>query len=144
MQPLHSRIDLACEQLDVAIELFLVERSFVSSLTLAGAAEEIFGNEVENRGGRNTLSLRHDQHIRLVRRFKNSRFSPKLKVFEKEKKPFRTEMNYARNAAKHIVNKKFDKEPYDKFFRAYPKPACITMIHHATTSQSNRPSLRTT
>jgi hypothetical protein len=39
----YQRIDLATEQLDVALELFLSRRSFVSALTLAGAAEEILG-----------------------------------------------------------------------------------------------------
>jgi hypothetical protein len=35
-------IDVAREQLDVAIELFLSQRSYVSAIVLAGSAEEIF------------------------------------------------------------------------------------------------------
>lgn len=39
----HERVDLANEQLAVALELFLSRRSMVSAITLAGAAEEILG-----------------------------------------------------------------------------------------------------
>jgi len=38
-----DRLQLAVEQLDVAIELFRSGRSDVAALTLAGAAEEILG-----------------------------------------------------------------------------------------------------
>jgi hypothetical protein len=39
----YNRVDLAAEQLDVALSLFLENQSLVSALTLAGAAEEILG-----------------------------------------------------------------------------------------------------
>jgi hypothetical protein len=44
------RVDLAIEQLDVALELFLSDRSDVSALTLAGAAEEILGRALALQG----------------------------------------------------------------------------------------------
>ena len=51
----HNQIALAAEQLDVAIQLFLDERSDISALTLAGAAEEILGNAAKLAGGENAL-----------------------------------------------------------------------------------------
>jgi hypothetical protein len=43
------------EQLDVAIELFLSERSFVSALTFAGAAEGVLTNALKNKGKETAL-----------------------------------------------------------------------------------------
>lgn len=54
-----AQIDLAIEQLDVALELFLEGRGIVSALPLTGAAEEIFGKALHNRS--NVLSFWHDQ-----------------------------------------------------------------------------------
>jgi hypothetical protein len=51
----HSRVDLAVEQLDVALELFLKKRSYVAALTLAGAAEEILGKALSLQGARTIL-----------------------------------------------------------------------------------------
>lgn len=55
----HRRIDLAQEQLDVALELFLSKRSLVSALTLAGAAEEIFSKALKFRGKKTALEYEH-------------------------------------------------------------------------------------
>lgn len=41
-----SKIDAAVDQLDWAIKLFLDQHAFVSAITLSGAAEEIFGEAV--------------------------------------------------------------------------------------------------
>ena len=45
----NNKLDLATEQLDDAISLFL-EEQFVSALVLAGAAEEIFGKALSDSG----------------------------------------------------------------------------------------------
>lgn len=46
----YARVDLATEQLDMALVLFLEKHSYVSALTLAGAAEEIFGKALAHQG----------------------------------------------------------------------------------------------
>lgn len=45
-QHTYSRVELAVEQLDMALSLFLDKQSYASALTLAGAAEEILGMAV--------------------------------------------------------------------------------------------------
>lgn len=45
----HSKLDIASTQLSDAIDLF-VEEKFLSSLTLASAAEEIFAGFLRNKG----------------------------------------------------------------------------------------------
>lgn len=52
---LHNKIDLAVEQLEVALDLFLSGKSYVSALTLAGAAEEILGKALKVEGIENSL-----------------------------------------------------------------------------------------
>lgn len=83
----RTRVDLALEQLDVALELFLEKRSFASALTLAGAAEEILGKalKLQNRG--HTLDEWYDQVN---------------EVWGVSRKEFITKTNAARNAAKHL------------------------------------------
>ena len=93
----YHRIDLAIEQLEVSLELFLGERSYVSALTLAGAAEEIFGNTLAFSGREN--SLRYQYH----------RFMPVeefLKGLPKQLlKDFIADKNHVRNGAKHTGKK---------------------------------------
>lgn len=50
-----NKIDIAIEQLEVALKLFLSSGSYVSVLTLAGAAEEIFGMALKIKGIENSL-----------------------------------------------------------------------------------------
>ena len=44
-----SKIDVAVEQLDWAIRLFLDHQAYLPAITLAGAAEEILGQAVGDR-----------------------------------------------------------------------------------------------
>ncbi|WP_000304323.1 hypothetical protein, partial [Vibrio mimicus] len=55
MESKCNRINLSIEQLEMAIGLFLSKKSFVSALTLAGAAEEVLGQAVKRRGEENSL-----------------------------------------------------------------------------------------
>src|SRR5262249_59728791 len=56
----YDRVKLATEQLNVAISLFLKRRSFVSALTLAGAAEEIPGKAVSDSGEQDFLHFKYE------------------------------------------------------------------------------------
>jgi hypothetical protein len=49
MQSELTKIDVAVDQLDWAIRLFLDHRAYVAAITLAGAAEEILGRAVGPR-----------------------------------------------------------------------------------------------
>jgi Na+-translocating ferredoxin:NAD+ oxidoreductase RnfE subunit len=51
----HNKVEIAIEQLEIALDLFLSGKSYVSALTLAGAAEEIFGKATEIKGIKNSL-----------------------------------------------------------------------------------------
>lgn len=89
----HNRIDLAVEQLDVALGLFLEQRSYVAALTLAGAAEEILGKALQFKGAENIVQYR----------FKA--LAPVHDVFHREPlvwKDFVNDENHPRNSAKHF------------------------------------------
>jgi hypothetical protein len=90
---IHNRIQLAVEQLQTALALFLEARSYVSALTLAGAAEEILGKALEHEGKQTTLQYEHTV-IAPVEKFLR-RQPLTWKVFVDEK-------NRVRNAAKHM------------------------------------------
>lgn len=89
----YQRVDLAKEQLENALELFLKRGSFVSALTLAGAAEEILGKALSQRGEKTTFQHEYPLIRPVEEVFRNEPFSWKEFV---EKK------NLARNAAKHM------------------------------------------
>jgi hypothetical protein len=56
---LIHKIDVAKLQLDTAINLFLDDIDFISSLTLAGASEEISGKLLERAGKNSMLKKLH-------------------------------------------------------------------------------------
>ena len=89
----YQRVDLAKEQLETALELFLRRGSFVSALTLAGAAEEILGKALSQRGEKTTLEHEYPLIRPVEELFRYESFSWKEFV---EKK------NLVRNAAKHM------------------------------------------
>jgi hypothetical protein len=89
----HRRIDLAIEQLDTALELFLSGRSFASALTIAGAAEEILGK---------ALSLTDRQHVLDYRYESLNAMHLELHGTPIQKEQFFKDENRARNAAKHM------------------------------------------
>ncbi|MGA9666315.1 MAG: hypothetical protein WBQ69_07700 [Gallionella sp.] len=93
----YERLTLAKEQLDVALSLFLDHQSYASAITLAGAAEEIFGE---------ALSLRREQNV-LDWSFANTiSFDKTFHVMKPEKKEYIDEENLARNALKHLQEDK--------------------------------------
>ncbi|EHR6179797.1 hypothetical protein KUK79_004505 [Vibrio parahaemolyticus] len=55
MEHTYNKVDLAIEQLETGIKLFLNKESYISALTLAGAAEEILGQAVKRKGQENAL-----------------------------------------------------------------------------------------
>lgn len=93
MEKDHNRIDLAIEQLEIALKLFLKKKSFVSSLTLAGASEEIFGKQLSFQSIATTLDSEF------------STIKPVRDLLDKKElvwKNFIQEKNRVRNAAKHM------------------------------------------
>ena len=89
----HTRVDLAVEQLEVALGLFLEDRSVVSALTLAGAAEEVLGTAVVFRGGENAMKEKYEAMNASYQAFGGAPL--KWKAFSEGE-------NEARNAAKHM------------------------------------------
>ncbi|MBK6854406.1 MAG: hypothetical protein IPG93_23210 [Burkholderiales bacterium] len=92
---LRDQVALAAEQLDTAIEMFLAERSDVSALTLAGAAEEILGRVVKLAGSQNAIRQAYEASA-LTHRC--------LQGMDLKWQDFADGENYARNAAKHLLH----------------------------------------
>ena len=57
----YNLIDLATEQLDDAISLFLKRKSFASALTLAAAADEILAKALSHSGKQNFLDWKYEE-----------------------------------------------------------------------------------
>jgi hypothetical protein len=89
-----TKLDVAIHQLNVAIRLFL-EGDYLASLTLAGAAEEIFGRLCERAGHPVAMDSIIDYH------FKDT--DPALSDKER-RKVIKDLLNGARNEAKHANN----------------------------------------
>ncbi|WP_186025013.1 MULTISPECIES: hypothetical protein [Burkholderia] len=80
----YHRIDLALEQLDAALMLFLEHRAFPAVITLAAAAEEVLGKEVNRRGRQVALDRRVNRYAAV------------------DRKAAIAEANRVRNALKHF------------------------------------------
>src|SRR5262245_25372156 len=84
----YDKIDLATQQLNVAISCFLGSKNFVSALTLAGAAEELFATALLYRGQPNSLDWNYAE--------------PLLRMQHQTKEDFIEHENRALNAVTHI------------------------------------------
>jgi hypothetical protein len=89
----HGQLDLAIEQLEIALDVFLDGTSYVSSLTLSGAAEEILRKEAELSGKGSLLKEELEVANYLQKIWPGG--ETKWKDFIKNK-------NSARNSAKHL------------------------------------------
>ena len=90
---MYSRLDLAKEQLEVAIFLFLELKSYASALTLAGAAEEVIGAELNRRGQQHVLDWKYENVSDIHKRLHGE---------DLLRKTFIAEENYVRDALKHF------------------------------------------
>lgn len=111
-----SKLDVAVRQLDVAIRLFF-EGDFVSSLTLAGAAEEILGALSQQAG--KPVAVDH------IAAYHQTDTDPTLSA-EDSKRVILTVLNRGRNQAKHANDRNethFDDDkiwPLQMIMRAVP------------------------
>jgi len=90
----HNKVDIAIEQLEASLKLFLSGESYVSTLTLAGAAEEMLGMALKIQGIESSLQeqykLYHQSGLEWINPPKTwSEFTTKGK-------------NKVRNAVKHL------------------------------------------
>ncbi|MEJ1422113.1 MAG: hypothetical protein Q2484_16470 [Candidatus Sedimenticola sp. (ex Thyasira tokunagai)] len=88
-----NKIDIAKQQIERAIDLFLHEQDYISSITLAGAADEVLGKMVDNSGVSSAYSgissLMNGIHEELNRELYSN-------------KEFNSLANGARNHLKHL------------------------------------------
>lgn len=95
---MHSRLDLAKEQIEVAIFLFLELKSCASALTLAGAAEGVIGAELKRRGQQHVLDWKYENVSDIHKRLHGE---------DLLRNKFIAEENHVRDALKH-----FDRTEY--------------------------------
>lgn len=93
----YDRLSLAKEQLDTALKLFLDDNNYSSAITLAGAAEEIFGQAISLAGDKNALEQSYELMADVHALIQGVNLDKKYYV-EKE--------NLARNALKHLQEDK--------------------------------------
>ena len=89
----YLRIDLATEQLEVALSLFLDKASYAGAITLAGAAEEILGMALKRSGKASMLDWKLEQ---------TNVTYPFLHGKPINRREFIAQENKTRNALKHF------------------------------------------
>ncbi len=89
----YLRVDLAKEQLEVALSLFLEKQSYAAAITLAGAAEEILGKELVRQKKQPVLEWKFTQMVV---------FHKLLHGEDLKSKKFFAEENRIRNDLKHF------------------------------------------
>ncbi|HLO64940.1 MAG TPA: hypothetical protein VK165_18415 [Azonexus sp.] len=96
-EQIYHRFDLAKEQLDIALDLFLDQKKFSAAITLAGASEEVFGRALKLKG----ITPAVEKSYESMARFHDELFGEKL-----DKTKYIDKENFARNALKHLQNDK--------------------------------------
>ncbi|MBT3068775.1 hypothetical protein [Rhodoferax sp. U11-2br] len=91
----YYRLDLAKEQLDIALDLFLDQKKFSAAITLAGASEEIFGRALKLKG----ITPAVEKSYEAMARFHDELMGEKL-----DRTQYIDKENFARNALKHLQN----------------------------------------
>jgi hypothetical protein len=102
---MYSSTELGVEQLDTAIALFLGRESYVSALTLAGAAEELFGRTLSIANRENALDWRYAMMKPMYTLLDGVTLS-KTDLVRSE--------NAARDAAKHVRLRGIDLDTEDE------------------------------
>lgn len=93
----YERLVLAKGQLDTVLDLFLGQKNYASAITLAGAAEEIFGKSLTVRGGTSALNSSYESMAKLHTMIHGT---------ELIKNSYVAKENLARDALKHLQNDK--------------------------------------
>lgn len=91
----YKKSDIALEQLNLALELYLDDREYISALTLAGAAEEILGKLVKRAGGTPYIDEKKEAFQNLYGTLFDKEISNQ-DYFQLENKP--------RNEMKHLMS----------------------------------------
>jgi hypothetical protein len=112
----YSKLEVAALQLERSIQLLLDEKDYVSSITLAGASEEILGALLEQENKVPSLK----SFVSLCKQIGD--YEPSDKKIHAE---FVNMANYVRNGLKHFG----DGEPIE-----VPKLAAVEMIQRAVSN----------
>lgn len=99
----YNQIDVAIAQLNAAICLFLDSEDYFSSATLAGAADEIFGNMLEDKGEKSALTADTDHLMELLTACEKDT----LKTKKSERNGIINILNFQRNWLKHRNKENF-------------------------------------
>lgn len=89
----YTKIEIAEHQLNQSLQLFLVDKDYISAITLAGASEEILGKLLEARNIENALENWVDTTLGFAKIFG---------VSELNRKQVISDANYSRDSLKHI------------------------------------------
>lgn len=115
----HKKVDIALAQLEAAIRLFFYGREYVAALTLAGAAEEIYGRMLQALGKESALYSYARSYSLLMKAFENQ---------ELDEREIRRQRNAARNSVKHFDTFSDLTVVFDE------REEAIQMISHAITN----------
>lgn len=115
----YFQVDLASEQLDSALKLFMAKAPlFASALTLAGAAEEILGKVLERQG--KMSAMRHWYFGKVC----NHTDRELISTWQQHA----SEENFARNVLKHIHDSEMVAIPFGL------EDAAAMMLYRAITN----------
>jgi hypothetical protein len=89
----YEKLDVGCEQLEVALRLFFEGKEYFAVITLAGAAEELLGAHLKAKGEKTSLEELVKGAVRI---------SAALPGKPAQAKDIFKVANYPRNASKHM------------------------------------------
>jgi hypothetical protein len=112
----YEKLDVGCEQLEVALRLFFEGTQYFAVITLAGAAEELLGAYVKAKGETTSLEELVKDAVLISSALSGSASKPK-DIFKIA--------NYPRNASKHMD------DGADSQLRVYLKRDAMDLLSRA-------------
>lgn len=126
-QPKQDFLGMAVEQLDIAIDLFLSGRSYVAALTLAHAAETVFGNSLKKTTYPTALDEEFEQIDASEQEFPFFGIYPRHASEAKRRSAFQEFKYRGRNLANHGPGR----QPEFKAYQRVISPALPTLAEEA-------------
>jgi hypothetical protein len=115
----YSKLEVATEQLDLALRLYLRNKEYLAVITLAGAAEEILGVYLKAHDQPNALEKHLDASLALYRWMWNS---------DGSRDKMHKVVNRVKNGSKHMMGVK------DKTLHCSPKKEAKKVLDRAVSN----------
>ncbi|WP_372522375.1 hypothetical protein [Sulfuricaulis sp.] len=102
-EAVHKKLNIACEYMDMAMQLYVEERNYFCAIHLAAAAEELLGMHLPEDKRISNVACKAQKALRIIETGKAPENTKANKKADKEAKRI---VNFSKNTIKHMKDPK--------------------------------------